>query len=275
MSHTYSAGGNYTATLTVDDGHGGSNSASVAITVVGVRRSAGNGDFESSTPGSALGTGWIAFSSSGYTPTFAVVSDQVHGGSFAQRVTSPQPSSSDKFAGVYQVVATTPGVQYTVHAWNRTHFSGGAAWDHIARLGIDLNGGNDFQASSVQWLEFDSAKDAWHPLEVGGDGNRRLHDDLPRVVAQVGLGRRLVDLVRRRPGRAERPAAGRASAHGRGRRQSHERHRPAHRRFQRQRLQRPGRRPADVRLELRRRRAGLWCVRVPHLLGRAAATRPR
>ncbi len=167
VSHTYSAGGAYTATLTVDDAHGGTGNASVAITVQAAASPLVNGDFESSTPGSALGTGWIAFSSSGYVPTFAVVSgpDQVHGGSLAQRVTSPQPSSNDKFSGVYQVVATTPGLQYRVRAWNRTHFTGGSAWDHIARLGIDLNGGNDFQASSVQWLEFDSAKDAWHPLE--------------------------------------------------------------------------------------------------------------
>jgi PKD repeat protein len=176
VSHTYSTPGSYTATLTVNDSHGGSNSATVAITVL---TAAGttlvNGDFESGPPGGAVGTGWIAFSSSDYAPTFAVVSDQVHGGSFAQRVTSPQPSSSDKFAGVYQVVATTPGRQYTVRGWNRTHFTGGNAWDHIARLGIDLAGGNDFQAGSVSWYEFDSRKDFWvgcpgcpagQPLEV-------------------------------------------------------------------------------------------------------------
>jgi PKD repeat protein len=127
-----------------------------------------NGDFESSIPGSAVGTGWTAFSSAGYASTFTVVTgpDPVHAGSFAQRVTSPQPSSNDRFAGVYQVVATTPGLQYTVRAWSRTRFTGGIAWDHIARLGIDLAGGNDFQAGSVQWLEFDSAKDTWHPLEA-------------------------------------------------------------------------------------------------------------
>jgi PKD repeat protein len=166
-SHTYSSAGNYTAALTVSDGRGGTSSASVAITVLAAASPLVNGDFESSTPGSALGTGWIAFSSSGYAPTFAVVSppDPVHGGSFAQRVTSPQPRTNDMFAGVYQVVATTPGARYTVRAWSRTHFTGGSAWDHIARLGIDLAGGNDFQAPSVQWREFDSAKDAWHPLE--------------------------------------------------------------------------------------------------------------
>ena len=166
VSHTYSTGGNYTATLSVDDGHGGSNSTGVAITAVAAAGPLVNGDFESSTPGGALGAGWIAFSSPGHMSAFAVVSDQVHGGSFAQRVTSPQPSSNDKFSGVYQVVATTAGVQYTVRAWNRTHFTGGNAWDHIARLGVDLAGGNNFESSSVQWLEFDSAKDLWHPLEA-------------------------------------------------------------------------------------------------------------
>ncbi len=167
VSHTYSAAGTYTATLTVNNSHGATSSANVTIVVLAAASPLVNGDFESSTPGSALGTGWIAFSSPGYAPTFAVVSppEPVHGGSYAQRVTSPQPSIPDRFSGVYQVVATTPGAQYTVRAWSRTRFTGGNAWDHIARLGIDLSGGNDFQAGSVQWFEFDSAKDAWHPLE--------------------------------------------------------------------------------------------------------------
>jgi len=124
-----------------------------------------NGDFESSTPGSPVGTGWTAFSSTGYGASFAVASDQVHGGSLAQRVTSAQPSSPDKYAGVYQVVATEPGRTYTVRAWNRTRFPGGNAWDQIGRLGIDLTGATSFLAASVTWKELDSAKDVWHPVE--------------------------------------------------------------------------------------------------------------
>ena len=124
-----------------------------------------NGDFESSTPGSAVGTGWTSFSSAGYAAGFNVVSDQVHGGSFAQRVRSPQPSSNDRYAGVYQVVGTVPGQQYTVRAWNRTLFSGGNAWDYVARLGIDLAGGTNFEAASVSRSEFDSAKNVWLVLE--------------------------------------------------------------------------------------------------------------
>jgi len=124
-----------------------------------------NGDFESAAPGSAVGTGWASFSSGGYPAAFDVVSDQVHAGSRAQRVRSLQPTSNDKYAGIHQVVATQAGQTYTVSTWSRTHFAGGIAWDHIARLGIDLAGGSNFEAPSVQWHEFDSAKDLWHPLE--------------------------------------------------------------------------------------------------------------
>ena len=59
-----------------------------------------------------------------------------------------------------------PDAEYTIRAWNRTYFPGGHAYDHIARLGIDLTGGTDFQAASVAWHEFDSAKNTGHPLEL-------------------------------------------------------------------------------------------------------------
>ena len=167
VSHTYSTGGNYTATLSVDDGHGGSNSTSVAISVLAAAGPLVNGDFESSTPGTPLGTGWIAFSSSGHTPTFAVVSDLVHGGSFAQRVTSPQPSSNDKFSGVYQVVATTAGVQYTAARLEPDPLHGRQRLGpHRAARRRSRVAGTTSSPSSVQWLEFDSAKDLWHPLEA-------------------------------------------------------------------------------------------------------------
>jgi PKD repeat protein len=125
-----------------------------------------NGSFEDAVQGNGVGQGWYSFSSSGYGPTYAVVSDPVYDGSAAQQVVSPQPSTSNQYAGVYQVVATESGSDYAVRAWNRTHFAGGSAWDHIARLGIDLSGGTDYQASSVEWYEFDSAKDTWHQLEL-------------------------------------------------------------------------------------------------------------
>jgi hypothetical protein len=125
-----------------------------------------NGSFEGAVQGNGVGEGWYSFSSNGYGATYAVVSDPVYDGSSAQQVVSPQPSTSNQYAGVYQVVATESGSDYMVRAWNRTHFAGGSAWDHIARLGIDLTGGTDFLANSVEWYEFDSAKDTWHQLEL-------------------------------------------------------------------------------------------------------------
>ena len=125
-----------------------------------------NGDFEASGPGTGPGAGWTAFASSGYPASFSVVSDPVHGGSLSQRVLSPQPTTPDQYAGVYQTVATEPGRAYFVRAWSGTSFPRGNAWDHIARLGIDLGGGADFVAPSVSWHEFNSAKEIWHRLEV-------------------------------------------------------------------------------------------------------------
>lgn len=125
-----------------------------------------NGDFEASGPGMGPGTGWTAFASSGYPASFSVVSDLVHGGSLSQRAISPQPTTPDQYAGVYQTVATESGRPYVVRAWSRTSFPRGNAWDQIARLGIDLGGGTNFTAPSVSWQEFNSAKDIWHSLEV-------------------------------------------------------------------------------------------------------------
>jgi PKD repeat protein len=169
-THVYDAVGDYTTFLTVEDGRGGSDKVSLAVTVNAAPPPAGdpveNGGFETSAGSAGAAAGWTFFSSPGYVATLDVVGDPVHGGTRSQAVRAPQPTVNDRFAGVYQVTSTTPGTTYTVSAWNRTHFPGGHAWDHIARLGIDLSGGTDFAAPSVEWYEFDSRKDAWHRLEL-------------------------------------------------------------------------------------------------------------
>ncbi len=121
-----------------------------------------NGGFEGAAGGNGVGEGWTAFSSEGYGPDWDVVGD----GGYAQEVFSPQPSTHDQFAGIYQVVSTHPGTSYVIRAWNQTYFPGGHQWDHIARLGVDLTGGANFQSGSVTWYEFDSAKQIWHQLEI-------------------------------------------------------------------------------------------------------------
>ena len=125
-----------------------------------------NGGFEVGTQGSGVGNAWTGYASSGYGASFEVVSDTVHGEAHAQRVLSPQPAANDRFAGVYQVVSSTADTDITIRAWNRTHFEGGHPWDHIARLGIDRSGGTSHTSGSVEWFEFDSAKDSWHLLEL-------------------------------------------------------------------------------------------------------------
>jgi PKD repeat protein len=124
-----------------------------------------NGDFEGSVSASGVGQGWTPFTSSGYNASFRVTGDQVHGGIKAQQIESPLPASNDQYAGVYQTVSTASGEPVTIRVWNRTQFSGGSDWDYIARLGIDASGGTDFTSSTVQWYEFDSAKESWHMLE--------------------------------------------------------------------------------------------------------------
>jgi PKD repeat protein len=169
-SHTYLGAGTYIATLTVDDGRGGSDSATVTVTVSEPPPVGGgglmNGDFEGTVGGGGAGDSWNPFATVGYGATFDVVTDRVHGGTGAQRVVSPQPRGNDRFAGVYQVADSSPGAVFTVRAWSRTQFSGGHAWDHIARLGVDRSGGTDHTSGSVEWFEFDSAKDVWHLLEI-------------------------------------------------------------------------------------------------------------
>ena len=69
--------------------------------------------------GNGVGEGWTAFASSGYSASYNVVSDIVHGGSKSQRINAPQPPGSYYYAGVYQVISTTADVDYTVSAWAR------------------------------------------------------------------------------------------------------------------------------------------------------------
>lgn len=140
-SHTYQSAGNYDATLTVDDGRGGSDTATVTVAVSEPTSGGGdglvNGDFEGAVQAGGVGEGWTSYSTEGYGATFDVVSDDVHGGTGAQWVLSPQPPANDRFAGVYQVVDASPGIEFTVRAWSKTRFEGGNSWDHIALLGID------------------------------------------------------------------------------------------------------------------------------------------
>lgn len=121
-----------------------------------------NGGFEGAVQANGVGASWSPFASGGAGASFVVVSDVVHSGSAAQQVRS-QPSANDQFAGVFQTVATTPGAQYTVRAWNRVNLPGGSGWPLVGRLGIDLGGGTNFAAGSVSWVEFDAPENG-----VGG-----------------------------------------------------------------------------------------------------------
>ena len=101
-----------------------------------------NGGFEAGVQDNGVGDAWSPFANPGYEATYDVVADPVYDGLYAQQIMAPQPSSTDQYAGIYQRVATEPEVEYTLRAWNRTYFPGGHAYDHIARLGIDLTGGD-------------------------------------------------------------------------------------------------------------------------------------
>ncbi|NLE57245.1 MAG: BACON domain-containing protein [Planctomycetes bacterium] len=160
--------GTYYATITISDPNAGNNPQTVGVTLtVNPPPSAdpvSNGDFEGSVQGNGVGEDWTPFATSGYGATYAVVTDVVHGGSKSQRVTNPQPSGTNRYAGVYQVVDTTASVGYTIAAWNRTSLPGGGQYDLIGRLGVDLTGGTNFQSANVTWYEFNSVKNTWVSL---------------------------------------------------------------------------------------------------------------
>jgi hypothetical protein len=117
-----------------------------------------------SCSGSGLANGWTAFTtrdqygSSCMNQT--VWEGNVYTGESAQEITFAYVGTQ---AGIFRPVPTIPGHQYQVSAYMRREFS--PAKVEVA-LGIDLTGGVNWQAETVQWFPWrEDVDDAWGKTE--------------------------------------------------------------------------------------------------------------
>jgi hypothetical protein len=110
--------------------------------------------------GWAVAAGWNAFVTSG-NPASSCLNENknianVHRGQRSQELTFDFIATT---AGIYRTVSVTPGHRYAISAWGK-HIRSASPVE--LALGIDLSGGQDYQAASVQWFPWDEvAEDAW------------------------------------------------------------------------------------------------------------------
>lgn len=115
-------------------------------------------------PGSGLATGWNSFTtrdqygSSCMNQT--VWKDNVYTGESAQEITFAYVGNQ---AGIFKTAPTIPGHRYTVEAYVRREFSPAKV---EVFLGIDLSGGTNWQAETVQWFPWnEDYDDQWARTE--------------------------------------------------------------------------------------------------------------
>jgi hypothetical protein len=111
-------------------------------------------------PGSGLANGWTAFSSRDQYGSSCmnetVWKDNVYSGHSAQEITFAYVGVE---AGIFKTAPSIPGHRYTIEAHMRREFSPATVQ---VSLGVDLNGGADWQAESVQWFAWnEDLDDAW------------------------------------------------------------------------------------------------------------------
>jgi hypothetical protein len=116
-------------------------------------------------PGSGLANGWTAFSSRDQFGSACmnetVWKDNVHSGVSAQEITFAYVGIE---AGVYRTAPSIPGHRYTIEAYMRREFSPAKV---EVSLGVDLSGGTDWQAESVQWFPWaEDFENAWARTEA-------------------------------------------------------------------------------------------------------------
>jgi len=110
--------------------------------------------------GWAVAAGWNAFVTPG-NPASSCLNENknianVHSGQRSQELTFDFTATT---AGIYRTISVTPGHRYAISAWGK-HIKSASPVE--LTLGIDLSGGQDHQAASVQWFPWDEvAEDAW------------------------------------------------------------------------------------------------------------------
>jgi hypothetical protein len=116
-------------------------------------------------PGSGLANGWTSFTTRDQYGSACmnqtVWKDNVHSGESAQEITFAYVGIE---AGVFRTAPSIPGHRYTIEAYMRREFSPATV---AVSLGIDLNGGADWQSENVQWFPWnEDVDDAWGKTSV-------------------------------------------------------------------------------------------------------------
>jgi hypothetical protein len=116
-------------------------------------------------PGSGLANGWTSFTTQDQFGSACmnetVWKANVHSGISAQEITFAYVGIE---AGVFRTAPVIPGHRYTIEAFMRREFSPAKV---EVFLGIDLNGGSDWQSESVQWFPWlEDLDDEWARTEA-------------------------------------------------------------------------------------------------------------
>lgn len=120
--------------------------------------------FGDACPGSGLANGWSAFTTQDQFGSSCMNKTDwpgnVQSGESAQEITFAYVGVE---AGIFRTAATVPGHRYTVEAYMKREFSPAIL---EVFLGIDITGGTDWQADSVQWFPWDEdLDDQWARTE--------------------------------------------------------------------------------------------------------------
>ena len=116
-------------------------------------------------PGWAVAAGWQAFVAPG-TPASSCLNenknlDNVRSGERSQELTFDFISAE---AGIWRKAQTVPGHRYQIEAWGK-HVRSESPVE--LSLGVDLSGGEDWQAGSVTWYPWDeTGEDIWVHTQV-------------------------------------------------------------------------------------------------------------
>lgn len=116
-----------------------------------------HGDF---CPVGAIGVGWYGFTTRDQFGSSCLNKNDypanVYFGTNAQEMTFAFVGVE---AGIYRTVPTIPGHQYTIEAFSKREYS--AAKVQVS-LGVDLTGGSNWQAETVQWFPWqEDVDDVW------------------------------------------------------------------------------------------------------------------
>jgi len=125
----------------------------------------GDSPLDEHCPGWAVAVGWQAFLSPG-NPASSCLNENKHlvnvqSGQRSQEITFDFISAQ---AGIFRQAKTIPGHRYQIEAWGK-HVRSQSPVE--LTLGVDLDGGQDWQADSVTWNPWDETEEeVWVHTQV-------------------------------------------------------------------------------------------------------------